>query len=156
VLVRAAAQLDGDVVVVLVGHAEPYAEALRAIAAELVSRAGFASSTRCRTASSRALAAGRLLCLPDARRRLRDFPLLEAMDHGLAVACSDLPVLREVGGELPVFFDPHSPEDAARAIRLALSDKARAARGPAHAAQFTWERAAQGTYSAYERALVAA
>jgi glycosyltransferase involved in cell wall biosynthesis len=78
------------------------------------------------------------------------------MDHGLAVACSDLPVLREVGGELPVFFDPHSPEDAARAIRLALSDNARAAMGPAHAAHFTWERAAQGTYSAYERALVAA
>jgi glycosyltransferase involved in cell wall biosynthesis len=75
-------------------------------------------------------------------------PLLEAMDH--------LPVLHEVGGDLPVFFDPHEPDDAARAIRLALSDKARAAMGPAHAALFTWERAAQGTYSAYERALVAA
>jgi glycosyltransferase involved in cell wall biosynthesis len=156
VLVRAAAQLDGDVVVVLVGHAEPYAEALRAVAG------GLGVEGRIRFVDP----------VPDGELeglwRLADcfafptlgegfgIPLLEAMDHGLAVACSDLPVLREVGGELPVFFDPHSPEDAARAIRLALSDKARAARGPAHAAQFTWERAAQGTYSAYERALVAA
>lgn len=156
VLVRAVAQLDTDVVVVLVGHAEPYAALLRKIADELcvADRVRFVGP----------VGDGEL----EGLWRLADcfafptlgegfgIPLLEAMDHGLAVACSDLPVLREVGGELPVFFDPHSPEDAARAIRLALSDNARAAMGPAHAAHFTWERAAQGTYSAYERALVAA
>jgi glycosyltransferase involved in cell wall biosynthesis len=156
VLVRAAAQLDADIVVVLVGHAEPYAAVLRTIADEL------GVEGRIRFVDP----------VPDGELeglwRLADcfalptlgegfgIPLLEAMDHGLAVACSDLPVLREVGGELPVFFDPHSPEEAARAIRLALSDEARAACGPAYAAQFTWERAAQGTYSAYERALVSA
>jgi hypothetical protein len=61
-----------------------------------------------------------------------------------------------VGGDLPVFFDPHSGPDAARAVRLALADVARAARGPAHAAPFTWTRAARGTHAAYERALAGA
>ena len=154
-LIRAAAELDDDVVVVLVGHAEPYAATLRAVAEEVgvVDRIRFVDP------------------VPDAELealwRLADcfafptlgegfgIPLLEAMHHGLAVACSDLPVLREVGGDLPVFFDPHSPSDAARAIRVALGDAARAARGPAHAAQFTWERAARGTYAGYERALAA-
>ena len=155
VLVRAAAALDGDVVIVLVGHAEPYDRTLRTLAAQ----AGVAERLRF------------VEPVPDpdleALWRLADcfafptlgegfgIPVLEAMDHGLAVACSDIPVLREIGGELPVFFDPHSPPEAARAIGVALGDPARAARGPAHAAEFTWERAARGTYGGYERALAA-
>ncbi|MGD0981218.1 MAG: glycosyltransferase, partial [Solirubrobacteraceae bacterium] len=102
VLVRAAAQLDADVVVVLVGHAEPYAAVLRTIANEL------GVEGRIRFVEP----------VPDAELeglwRVADcfafptlgegfgIPLLEEMDHGLAVACSDLPVLREVGGDLPV------------------------------------------------------
>jgi glycosyltransferase involved in cell wall biosynthesis len=156
VLVRAAAQLEADIVVVLVGQAEPYDATLRTIANEL--------GVEDRIRFVEPVGDGEL----EGLWRLADcfafptlgegfgIPLLEAMDHGLAVACSDLPVLHEVGGDLPVFFDPHEPDDAARAIRRALRDKARAAMGPAHAALFTWERAAQGTYSAYERALVAA
>jgi glycosyltransferase involved in cell wall biosynthesis len=156
VLVRAAAALDDDVVVVLVGHAEAYDATLRALAGEL----GVAGRMR----FVEPIPDGEL----EALWRLADcfafptlgegfgIPVLEAMDHGVAVACSDLPVLREIGGDLPVFFDPRSPGDAAGAIRRALSDPARAARGPAHAARFTWERAAHGTYAGYERALAAA
>ena len=36
-------------------------------------------------------------------------PMIEAMARGMPVACSDLPVLREVGGELPLYFDPGDP-----------------------------------------------
>ena len=64
-------------------------------------------------------------------------PVLEAMLRGVPVACSDLPVLREVGGELPFFFDPDDPGDAARAVEsgLARRGRCRGARrvgGPLH------------------------
>lgn len=156
VLIRAATQLDSNVVLMLVGHAEPYETRLRAIAAEL----GIADRIR----FVEPVADGEL----EGIWRVADcfafptlgegfgLPLLEAMEHRLSVACSDLPVLREVGGELPFFFDPHSPDDAARAIRLALGDTARAAHGPAHAAQFSWSNSARGTYAGYERALAVA
>ncbi len=156
VLVRAAQQFGADVVLMLVGHPEPYDAVLRAIADEL------GVSERIRFVGP--VSDGEL----EGLWRLADcfafptlgegfgLPLLEAMDHGLAVACSDLPVLREIGSDVPVFFDPHSPDDAARAIRSALNDSDRAARGPAHAARFTWAEAARGTHAGYERALATA
>jgi glycosyltransferase involved in cell wall biosynthesis len=156
VLVRAAAQLDSDVVIVLVGHPEPYDATLRATAAAL----GVADRVRFVEPVPEAELEGlwrvaTCFAFPTLGEGF-GIPLLEALDHGVCVACSDLPVLREVGGDLPLFFDPHSPADVARAVRLAMSDPARAARGPAYAASFTWERAAQGTYAGYERALVRA
>jgi glycosyltransferase involved in cell wall biosynthesis len=156
VLVRAAAELEEDVVIVLVGHPEPYDETLRTLATQI----GVADRVRFIGAVSDAELEGlwriaACFAFPTLGEGF-GLPLLEAMRHGVVVVCSDLPVLREIGGDLPVFFDPHSPPDAARAIRAALGDRERAARGPAHAAQFTWERAARGTYAAYERALAGA
>lgn len=49
---------------------------------------------------------------------------IEAMEVGAPLACSDLPVLREVSGDYPVYFDPRDPAAIAAAIRAA------AARGP--------------------------
>jgi glycosyltransferase involved in cell wall biosynthesis len=156
VLVRAAAQLAPDVVVVLVGHAEPYEATLRALAQEL------GVSDRVRFVAP--VPDGELeglwhvadcFAFPTLGEGF-GIPLLEAMEHGLAVACSDLPVLREIGGDVPIYFDPRSPGDAAQAIDVALADPVRAARGPAVAAGFTWERAAKGTYAGYERALAPA
>ncbi len=80
-------------------------------------------------------------------------PVLEALAHGVPVAASDLPVLREVGGDLPHFFDARDPLDAARAIGEALADTRTAELGPARAATFTWEAAAHGTHEVYERVL---
>ena len=37
-------------------------------------------------------------------------PVVEAMTLGVPVLCSDLPELREVGGTVPEFLDPHDPE----------------------------------------------
>ena len=59
-------------------------------------------------------------------------PVLEAMQRGVPVACSDIPVLREVGGELPRFFDPDDPADAAAArSSAALGLPATRCRAPA-------------------------
>jgi glycosyltransferase involved in cell wall biosynthesis len=41
------------------------------------------------------------------------FPILEAFDYGLPVVASDIPVLREVGGEACLYANPDSPEDIA-------------------------------------------
>lgn len=48
------------------------------------------------------------------------YPLLEAMANGLPIACSDLPVFREIGGDVPVYFDPHDWEAIAAAIASTL------------------------------------
>jgi glycosyltransferase involved in cell wall biosynthesis len=156
VLVRAAAELDDDIVIVLVGHAEPYETLLRQLAAQegVSERVRFVDPVS--DAELEALwQIAECFAFPTLGEGF-GLPLLEAMAHGVAVACSDIPVLREVGGDLPCFFDPHSAAGAAAAIRAAVGDPARAARGPAHAALFSWERAAHGTYAAYERALAAA
>jgi glycosyltransferase involved in cell wall biosynthesis len=71
------------------------------------------------------------------------------------VAASDLPVMHEVGGELPHYFDPRDPADAARAVRAALSDTETARLGPELAARFTWSAAARATHEVYERVLAA-
>jgi glycosyltransferase involved in cell wall biosynthesis len=82
-------------------------------------------------------------------------PVVEALGRSVPVACSDLPVLREIAGDCAVYFDPHDPQDAARAISSALADPALARCGPGRAAGFSWERAAQETLDVYDRVLAA-
>ena len=84
-------------------------------------------------------------------------PVLEAMARGVPVACSDIPVLREVAGVDALFFNPRSEGDIADAIlRLlrdgSLADRLRAA-GPGRAAHFSWRRTAQETLASYRRAV---
>lgn len=152
-LVRAAPHLADDVKVVLAGHQEPYADELRALTLELgcedrVELAGYLPASRlerlwlmagCAAFPTRAEGFG--------------MPLLEAMARGVAVACSDLPVLREVGGEVPSYFDSGDPGSAAEAISACLTDPGQGDRGTARAAGFSWSEAARGTMEAYERAL---
>ncbi len=45
-------------------------------------------------------------------------PLLEAMQCGVPVLASDIPVFREVAGEAALYFDPHSPAGLARMMRM--------------------------------------
>ena len=154
-LVRALPHLPADVTVVLAGRHEGYDERLRALAAEL------GVSERLRLAGY----------LPDAElerlwlmagcaafpTRAEGFglPVLEAMARGVPLACSDIPVLREVGGHVPEYFDPADPAAAATAILAALADRERGGRGLERAGRFSWADAARGTMEAYERALVA-
>lgn len=154
-LVRAAASLDADVVIVLAGHAEPYERELRTLTRELglddrVRFVGYVSD-----ADLQGLwAAAECAAFPTLGEGF-GIPVIEALAHGVPVAASDIPVLREIGGGLPHYFDPLDPADAARAIGEALHDTDAARLGPAHAAQFSWSAAAEATHEVYLRALAA-
>jgi glycosyltransferase involved in cell wall biosynthesis len=84
-------------------------------------------------------------------------PVLEAMERGLPVACSDRSSLPEVAGDAALLFDPESTPAIAAAIRRLLGDaelrERLAQAGRLRAAGFTWERTARETFAAYERAL---
>ena len=80
-------------------------------------------------------------------------PVLEAMARGVPVACSDLPVLREVAGDAAVWLDPGDPASIGRAITAALADAERLrTAGRARAERFSWAAAARATADVYERA----
>jgi glycosyltransferase involved in cell wall biosynthesis len=77
-------------------------------------------------------------------------PLLEALACGAPAVASRAAALPEVGGDVPVWIeDPDSLEEWAftfrRLSRAPEELAALAARGPAQAAPFTWERCAQLT-----------
>jgi glycosyltransferase involved in cell wall biosynthesis len=152
-LIRAAQTLDPDVVIVLAGHAEPYELELRALARELgvdgrIRFVGYVSEEDLEGLWMVADCAA----FPTLGEGF-GIPVIEALAHGVPVAVSDIPVLREVGGELPHYFDPHDPVDGARAIGEALRDTDAGRYGPAHAERFTWSAAARSTYEVYERVL---
>jgi glycosyltransferase involved in cell wall biosynthesis len=153
-LVRALTRLPDDVVLVLAGHPEPYDDRLRALADDLgvtarVRFPGYVAPEDLERLWEMAACAA----FPT-RAEGFGLPLLEAMRRRVPVAASDIAVLREVGGEVPHFFDPDRPDEAAVAIAAAMRDgDGRAEAAAARAARFTWGAAAAGTWSAYERAL---
>lgn len=79
-------------------------------------------------------------------------PLLEAMAHGCAVACSISASLPKVGGDAVLYFDPHSPQEMADAIGSLLLNPALreklASRGLERARQFRWRDAARQMWEA--------
>ena len=82
------------------------------------------------------------------------FPLLEAFQEGVPVACSSVTSLPEYGGDAVLLFDPLSVEGMAEAIRKMwcgsdLRESLRA-RGTARARRFTWQQTAR-TYRALYR-----
>ncbi len=79
-------------------------------------------------------------------------PVLEAMAAGIPVACSDIPPLREVGGEAALYFDPLDEDAIAAALDRVVEDAELRSRlaieEPNRARGFTWERAAERTLAA--------
>lgn len=145
---------ERDALLVLVGHPEAYDERLRALAAELgvTERVRFAD----RVSDPELEALWKLAAAAAFPTRAEGFglPVVEALARGVPVACSDLPVLREVGGGHLRLFDPDDPSGAAAALDAAIDEPflggAEAAR--AYGQSFTWERAARETFAVYERA----
>jgi len=84
-------------------------------------------------------------------------PVLEAMERGVPVACSNASCLPEIAGDAALLFDPGDEEAIAGAVQLLLEDHAEAQRlraaGTRRAALFTWERTARMTLESYDRAL---
>jgi glycosyltransferase involved in cell wall biosynthesis len=84
-------------------------------------------------------------------------PLLEAMAGGCPVLTSNRSALPEVAGDAAALVDPEDADALTAALRnLAADEDLRqelASRGLERARQFSWERAVQETWRAYEEAL---
>jgi glycosyltransferase involved in cell wall biosynthesis len=84
-------------------------------------------------------------------------PALEAMAHGVPVACSNAGALPEVCGDAAIMFDPHSVKSMADAIAriLGSEDLKRNlnAAGKARAAMFSWKKTAEQTLEVYKQAV---
>lgn len=74
-------------------------------------------------------------------------PILEAMAVATPVICSDLPVLREVGGDVPIYVDRADESAWHKAFDRVLEEDVdeRVARGIDHASHYTWEHTARET-----------
>jgi glycosyltransferase involved in cell wall biosynthesis len=83
-------------------------------------------------------------------------PVLEAMKAGVPVLASDIPVLREVGGDAALYADPLDVEALSAGLQTLLGDERGRARlahlGAERAAAFSWQRTARETLAAVERA----
>lgn len=84
-------------------------------------------------------------------------PLLDAQQAGVPIASSNAASLPEVAGEGALFFDPHSTQEMAQAIRRGVQDAALRdylrQKGTANLARFSWRQAAQETLAVYERVM---
>ena len=85
-------------------------------------------------------------------------PALEAMSHGVPMACSDAGALPEVCGQAALLFDPRSVEAIVDSVDRILRDaglqQRLGAAGIARAGEFSWTTSAELTLQAYEKARV--
>lgn len=83
-------------------------------------------------------------------------PALEAMAHGVPVACSSAGALPEVCGPAAEYFDPHEVEAITAALMRVITDSSRRAElvraGEARQREFTWRRSAEMTLNVYREA----
>jgi glycosyltransferase involved in cell wall biosynthesis len=84
-------------------------------------------------------------------------PILEAMSYGAPVVAARSSSLPEAGGDAAAYVEPLDEAGFAAAfLRIADDERFAAdlrARGLARAAEFTWERAAEATLAAFEKAV---
>jgi glycosyltransferase involved in cell wall biosynthesis len=87
-------------------------------------------------------------------------PVLDAMTRGCSVLASDIPVLREVGGDAAEYTDTRDPQGLGSAIASIIADAELRERlssaGRARAAGFSWDRTADQTVEVLRGALAAA
>lgn len=157
-LVRAMVLLDAaDAVLVLPGAATPYEDELRRLAAGrgVAHRVRFLGWVGAEDLEG-LYGAASCFVLPS---KMEGFglPVVEAMQHGLPVACSNVSALPEVAGGAALLFDPLDDAAIAAAIDRLLTDpelaKQLAARGRSRCAELTWECTAQATLASYRRAI---
>jgi glycosyltransferase involved in cell wall biosynthesis len=101
----------------------------------------------------RAVVAGASALVLPSRDEGFGLPLLEALAAGTPVVASDLPVLREVGGDLVSYAPVGDAEAFAAALAATLDDAGDRQARRAHAARFTWAASAAGHRAAYTLAL---
>jgi glycosyltransferase involved in cell wall biosynthesis len=158
-LIRALPYLDEDVALVLVGAPTAHEDELRALAEQL----GVAGRVRfpgwlADAELERLYALSQLFVLPSLIEGF-GIPVLEAMAHGVPVACSNVSALPEVAGDAALLFDPERQEEVTGAIRRLLDDRALAerlvARGHKRVASFSWKRTGAASLVGYRNAIAA-
>lgn len=83
-------------------------------------------------------------------------PVVDAMTRGTAVVAHDVPVLREVGGDVATYADATDPAAFGAALEAAVNapqSQAAGARRRARAATFTWDACAERVATLLQRAL---
>jgi glycosyltransferase involved in cell wall biosynthesis len=156
-LVRALPALHSEVVLVAPGASTDYEVELRRLAAEL----GVSHRLRLPAWLSEADLAGlyalsEVFALPS-RTEGFGLPVLEAMAHGLPVACADIGALREVSGNAALRFDPDDQAAIETCLtRLFTNANLRQeliARGSEQVNRFTWERTGVASLRGYRAAI---
>ena len=70
-------------------------------------------------------------------------PVVEALEHGVPVAISDIAIFHEIAGEAGVYFDPSSPDGFAAAIGELVNSPKHANELQKRAAIFNWDSSAE-------------
>ena len=82
-------------------------------------------------------------------------PGLEAMNAQTLVACSDIPVFKEIYKDVPIYFNPFDVNSISDAMKLVLNMDAEARekrieKGLALAKTYSWSKMAKETFKLYE------
>jgi len=160
-LFRAFAQLlrqsGEDVQLVLIGHEPMFGSPLRELAASLglndhVVFCGYVSDDNL----SSILRHASIFVFPSKYEGF-GIPILEAMEAGIPVACSNVASLPEVAGKAALYFDPQSSEQIMGAIKEVLNDEALRnsliMRGFENLKGFSWLKTSQATIEIYKTVL---
>lgn len=98
--------------------------------------------------------AARMMIVPT-RFEAVSFPVFEAFDMGIPVACSAVTSLPEQVGDAAILFEPHDTEGLISAIRRLHEDESLRrtliSRGYDRVKQFTWRSTAEGYRALYRR-----
>ena len=70
-------------------------------------------------------------------------PVVEALEHGVPVAISDIAIFHEIAEDAGCYFDPNSPEGFAAAIRELIEKPKPSQKLQAQAAKFNWDSSAK-------------
>jgi glycosyltransferase involved in cell wall biosynthesis len=159
-LVRALAELDDRVRLVLPGEPTAYEDELRALAGEV----GVAQRVRLPGWVDESELEGlyRLATCVVLPSLIEGFglPVLEAMRRGVPVACAERGALGEVAGDAALLFDPEDQTAVTTAVRRLLDDPLLRAelarRGRERVAEFSWLRTAELTLESYRHAAAGA
>jgi glycosyltransferase involved in cell wall biosynthesis len=134
-----------DLKLVVTGNPKWISERIAAHSASGVINAGFV-----RDGQLRALYLAAEAFVYPSRDEGFGIPLLDAALCGLCVACSDIPVFREVMGDSAIYFDPNDPQDIAKTLIAGIDHEAPPADPDAIQTRFSWKQSALALQAALE------
>ncbi len=139
-LLRAVAKIDKDLQLTLIGQDNGKRAELEALAKELGLTNVVFDAVNDDNKMWELYRSSRVFSFPSLYEGF-GMPLIEALSLGVPTTCSDIPVFREIGGDLVTYYDPKDPDDIARVVKDALEN----AETPpletvkAHVRPFTWD-----------------